>query len=289
MTIVGLRLAIGWHFFQEGAVKLVKGDFKSEGFMQVAKGPLTPLFKAMIWDGDGRARLDQEATLEAWNQYRQQVVDHYGFDDQQAAAAAKKLKFRENQLETLFDDEYVEIEKYLNGLDRRDAYRKDPMRTGVTSLSGQMDTIESEMTKAVKPWLKSINAMWAGLERDLNEIATEEQAKRGQLALSLPARMPPFDTLFINQIIPTFDLVVGIFLILGLFTRLTSLAGAGFLAMIIATQWPGAAGAIPAHYQIVEMAGMLVLAAIGAGRFAGLDFLLNSLRVRCFPPKTETN
>jgi uncharacterized membrane protein YphA (DoxX/SURF4 family) len=143
--------------------------------------------------------------------------------------------------------------------------------------------------KKSRPWLKQIDAMWAGLERDLNEIATDEQARRGQLALSLPARMPPFDTVFIDQVIPTFDLIVGILLILGLFTRLTSLAGAGFLAMIIATQWPGAPGAIPAHYQIIEMAGLLVLAAVGAGRFAGLDFLLNALRVRCFPPKTETN
>ncbi len=287
--IVALRLACGWHFFQEGAVKLVKGDFKSEGFMRAAKGPLTPLFKAMIWDGDGRARLDRQATLDAWAQYRQQVIDHYGYDEKQAAEAAKRLKFRQNQLDTLFDDEGVEIDKYLRGLDRVAAYRKDPMRTGVTSLSGQIDTIQSEMTKASKPWLKSIDEMWAGLERDLNEIATEEQARRGQLALPLPARMPPFDTVFIDQVIPTFDLVVGILLILGLFTRLTSLAGAGFLAMIIATQWPGAPGAIPAHYQIIEMTGLLVLAAIGAGRFAGLDFLLHSLRVRCFPPKTETN
>ena len=35
--------------------------------------------------------------------------------------------------------------------------------------------------------------------------------------------------------------------------------------------------------------GLLVLAAIGAGRFAGLDFLLKSLRMRWFPPKTENN
>jgi uncharacterized membrane protein YphA (DoxX/SURF4 family) len=287
--IVGLRLACGWHFFQEGAVKLVKGDFKSEGFMRVAKGPLTPLFRAMIWDGDGRARLDREATLDAWSQYRQQVIDHYGFDDKQSAEAAKRLKFRESQLDDLFDYEAVEIDKYLRGLDRVAAYRQDPMRTGVTSLAGQIDSIEGDLWKKSRPWLKQIDAMWAGLERDLNEIATDEQARRGQLALSLPARMPPFDTVFIDQVIPTFDLIVGILLILGLFTRLTSLAGAGFLAMIIATQWPGAPGAIPAHYQIIEMAGLLVLAAVGAGRFAGLDFLLNALRVRCFPPKTETN
>jgi len=95
------------------------------------------------------------------------------------------------------------------------------------------------------------------------------------------------DTIFIDQIIPTFDLIVGILLILGLFTRITSLAGAGFLAMIVATQWPGAPGAIPAHYQIIEMFGCLVLAAVGAGRFAGLDFLVDCLLKKCCPPKTE--
>jgi uncharacterized membrane protein YphA (DoxX/SURF4 family) len=286
---VALRLAIGWHFFQEGAVKIVGGDFKSEGFMRVAKGPLTPVFHWMIWDGDGRARLDKEATLEAWNQYRQQVVEHYGFDEKQAKSAEDKLKYREKQLTTLFDEEGVDIDKYLKGLDRRDAYRQDPMRTEITSLRGQIDRIEKEMSQEVRPWLASIDLMWKGLESDLNGLATDEQAQRGTLALGKPARFPPFDTVFIDQIIPTFDLVVGIFLILGLFTRLTSLAGAGFLAMIIATQWPGAPDALPAHYQIVELAGMLVLAAVGAGRFAGLDFLLHCLRVRCFPPKTERN
>jgi uncharacterized membrane protein YphA (DoxX/SURF4 family) len=287
VAIVALRLAIGWHFFQEGAVKLVTGEFKSEGFMRVAKGPFAPVFKAMIWDGDGRARLNKEATLEAWNQYRQQVADHYGFDEQQAEAAAKKLEYREQQLETLFAEEAVEIDKYLRGLERRDNYRQDPMRVGVTSLRGQIDKIEGDMYKAVQPWLKSIDLMWAGLERDLNSIATPEQARRGQLSLTRPARRPPLDTVFIDQVIPTFDLVVGALLILGLFTRLSALAGAGFLAMIIATQWPGAAGAVPAHYQMVEMAGMLVLAAVGAGQFAGLDFLIHSLRVRWFPPRTE--
>ena len=289
MTLVALRLAIGWHFFQEGAVKIIGGDFKSEGFMKVAKGPLTPLFRAMIWDGEGRARLDEEATLEAWNQYRQQIVQHYGFDQKQAKQAQKKLEYRERQLKTLFAEEEADIQKYLKDLDRVAAYRKDPNREQVDALRDQIDQIEREMSKKVTPWLASIDLMWQGLETDLNELATPEQAKRGWLTLPRPARRPPFDTIFINQVIPYFDLVVGILLVLGLFTRLTSLAAAGFLAMIVATQWPGAPGALPAYYQIIEMVGALVLAAVGAGRFAGLDFLLHALWVRVFPPKTESN
>ena len=288
LSIVALRLAIGWHFFREGADKLVSGDFTSVGFMKVSKGPLTPLFHWFIWDEDGRARLDRDGTLQAWSQYCEQVGAHYSFDAKQAAKAKEVLKLREQQFTSLLDDNAADIDEYFKGLDRRDKYRKDASRMEVASLRGQVETIERELSQKLSGWLSSIDAMWKGLENDLNALATPEQAGRGHLALGKPGRKL-MDTIFIDQIIPTFDLLVGILLIVGLFTRITSLAGAGFLAMIVATQWPGAPGAIPAHYQIIEMFGCLVLAAVGAGQFAGLDFLVKCLLRRCCPPKTENN
>ena len=284
VAIVALRLAIGWHFYREGADKIIAGDFTSVGFMEVAKGPLTPVFHAMVWDRDGRARLDLEGTKELWNQYRQQVVEHYGFDETQAKAAETSLERREAQLKTLFDENAEDIQQYLNGLERRDRYHKEPDRMEVTSLRGQVDQIERELKKARGPWLATIGAIWEGLEEDLNGLATEEQAGRGRLLLQKPARKL-LDTEFMDQIIPTFDILVGICLILGLCTRLASLAGAGFLTTIIATQWPGAEGALPTYYQVIEMISMLVLAAIGAGRWAGLDFLVHHLYLRCCSPK----
>jgi uncharacterized membrane protein YphA (DoxX/SURF4 family) len=286
LAIVALRLAIGWHFFREGAEKLVSGTFSSAGFMKVAKGPLTPLFHWFVWDLDGRVRLDRVVTLEAWNQYREQVGAHFGFDQKQADKAKEVQRFREQQLLTLLEDNAEDIAKYFQGLDRRDKYRQEASRMEVTSLRGQVETIEKELGRDLNGWLGKIDAMWKGLENDLNALATPEQASRGHLALGKPGRKL-MDTVFIDQIIPTFDLLVGILLMLGLFTRITSLAGAGFLGMIVATQWPGAPGAIPAHYQAIEMFGCLVLAAVGAGQFAGLDFLVKCLLRRCCPPKTE--
>jgi uncharacterized membrane protein YphA (DoxX/SURF4 family) len=286
LAIVALRLAIGWHFFREGADKLVSGNFSSAGFMVIAKGPLTPLFHWFVWDLDGRVRLDREGTLEAWNQYREQVVAHFGFDDKQAAKAKEAQKLREQQFTWLLDENAEDIDKYFQGLERRDRYRADASRTEVASLRDQLGTIEQDLTRDRNSWLGNIDTIWKGLENDLNALATPEQAARGDLALGKPGRKL-MDTVFIDQIIPTFDLVVGILLILGLFTRITSLAGAGFLAMIVATQWPGAPGAVPAHYQTIEMFGCLVLAAVGAGRFAGLDFLVGCLLKKCCPPKTE--
>ena len=287
LSIVALRLAIGWHFFREGADKLVSGTFTSVGFMKVSKGPLTPLFHWFIWDEDGRARLDRIGTLEAWDQYREQVANHYGFDPKQAAKAKEVQKFREEQFTYLLDDNAGDIDEYYKGLDRRDKYRQDDSRMEVASLRGQVDTIEGELGQKLSGWLTSIDAMWKGLEKDLNALATPEQAGRGHLALGKPGRKP-MDTVFIDQIIPTFDLLVGILLIFGLFTRITSLAGAGFLAMIVATQVAGGSGSDPGplsdHRDVrLPRVGCDWSRAIRRPRFPCQVSAAGS----CCPPKTE--
>ena len=78
----------------------------------------------------------------------------------------------------------------------------------------------------------------------------------------------------IDSVVPYFDLTVGILLILGLGTRITALIGSTFLAMIVATQLPGVPGAQDTINQIIEMGGLLVLAAIGGGQFGGLDYFV---------------
>ena len=87
LAIVALRLAVGWHFFREGADKITAGDFTSASFMEASKGPFAPVFRGMTWDGDGLARLEEKATLDDWNQYREQVGRQYGFDKKQVAKA----------------------------------------------------------------------------------------------------------------------------------------------------------------------------------------------------------
>jgi uncharacterized membrane protein YphA (DoxX/SURF4 family) len=311
VALVALRLAVGWHFYREGADKIIEGNFTSVGFFKTAKGPLVPLYQYFIWDRDGRARLDQQATLDAWTQYRQRVVDHYGFEEQQQEQAERVFAYRagdpddesaqvnerDGQLTRFFKENKEDIKEYLNGLERRDRNRHDAARQGVESLRGQSEQIEKDLQKKVGPWLSGLDLLWKGYEEDLNNLATEEQAGRGWVKLGKPGRHF-LDNIFIDQIIPYFDLLVGACLILGLGTRVMALAGAGFLASIVGTQWPGAPGSIATYYQVIEVFAMLVLAAFGAGRFAGLDFFFDWLRLRyckrscCAPkqgPKTENN
>lgn len=286
MAVVALRLAVGWHFFREGADKMTAGDFSSAGFMEAAKGPLAPTFRNMVWDVDGLARLDENATLDAWNQYRVQVGRRYGFDGTQTAEAEKVYEARKKQLQGFFEQYAEDIEIYRKGVERRARNREDAAYAEIASLEGQAARIKGENKRDGALLLESLAAIRRGYEGELNALATEEQAGRGPIVMKRPARKP-VDTVFIDSIIPTFDLAVGALLIAGLFTRPTCLAGAGFLATIIATQWPGAPGAIPAHYQIVEMFALLVLAAIGAGRFFGLDFFVSLIWTPSLREKTK--
>ena len=90
-----------------------------------------------------------------------------------------------------------------------------------------------------------------------------------------------FDSNFVDRWIPYFDIIVGACLILGLFTRPAALAGGLFLLSVCLSQWPLAYGATPIFYQGVEMLALFFLAAIGAGQFAGLDFILSGLWRTC--------
>ena len=56
--LVVLRLSLGWHFLYEGVWKIEnQSKFTAEPFLSEAKGPVAPLFYAMLDDVDGTKRL----------------------------------------------------------------------------------------------------------------------------------------------------------------------------------------------------------------------------------------
>jgi thiosulfate dehydrogenase [quinone] large subunit len=79
---------------------------------------------------------------------------------------------------------------------------------------------------------------------------------------------------------------VGLFLILGLFTRLASLAGIGFLLLFYFANPPfiGYFYSLPTegsylvvNKNLVELCALVVILVTGSGRFAGLDRILHAL------------
>ena len=286
ICLVALRVAVGWHFFREGADKM-QSNWSSAGFFSNAKGPLADVYKSMIWDAEGRYRLHLDTTLEAWDRYRARAAAHYGFDEAQKKQAAEVLKQHEAQLRWVLESNAEEIAKYFRNLERREKQRQQAEMEQVASLREQGSSLEADLKKARGPWLATIDKLWASYQQQMTAVATPEQLRQGELDLELPGRRP-LDTEFLNDVIPYFDMAVGACLILGFCTRLAALAGAGFLASVVLTQWPGAPGAMPTYYQVVEMLALLVIAATGAGRFAGLDYFVEAVRLRMFPPKLAT-
>jgi uncharacterized membrane protein YphA (DoxX/SURF4 family) len=83
-------------------------------------------------------------------------------------------------------------------------------------------------------------------------------------------------------VIPWFDLIVGSLLILGLFSRLASLAGAGFLLSVLATQPPWVPDVVTSgpgsvYLYVIEFAALLVIFATCAGRNFGVDYFIHAI------------
>jgi len=59
ITIVVLRVVIGWHFLYEGIAKLTKPGWSAAGFLLQSRGPFADLFHWMAADPDRLAIVNQ--------------------------------------------------------------------------------------------------------------------------------------------------------------------------------------------------------------------------------------
>jgi len=287
--VLALRVVIGWHFFKEGTGKLQDPKPFSANFFGAAKGPFASTYARLVWDADGTARFDPQATRIAWESFRDRAKNHYQFDADQIDQSQKIIDRRIEQLGTYLDANGAAISEYLWWVERRDQNQADPKRREyreVASLKGQADKLESKVKADRGPWLAEIDRLQRDFEREINGLATPQQRSRGELRGGKPGRRW-LDSEAIDKVIPYFDLTVGALLVVGLFTRLAALAGAGFLATVVLSQFPGSAGAAPSYYQAIEMVALICLAALGAGQFAGLDVVIRALRCKCCPPRQE--
>lgn len=176
----------------------------------------------------------------------------------------------------------TEIIAHFATMERLEGFEQDGINrrkvgTYVESLRGQIDTIESDRNKKLKGWKKEIADLWSSLERQVNDLAVADQAEQSELPLERIYAPSDSNLSWINRIIPWFDVIVGSLLILGLFSRLASLAAAGFLLSVLATQPFWIPGSNPTYLYMIEFAALLVIFATCAGRNFGLDYFIHSI------------
>ena len=163
----------------------------------------------------------------------------------------------------------------LDGFER-DGEDRDKVALDVSSLRGQVDKIQEDRTKEMAKWKAEVSEIWDSLETQINSLAVGKQKREtGTLPLHRPYAQKNSRHALVNKIIPWFDVTVGVLLIFGLFTRWASLAAAGFLFSVLLTQPFWVPGAQPTHYQAIEMVACIVLCAVSAGRFGGLDYFFS--------------
>jgi len=257
----------------EGATKVRGNDFSSVGFLNAAKGPLADKFQSLIWDHDGKIRLDQKRVIEIFKAGAEDASKHFGFTEEQNQELAKVTKqFTDKLNDEVYKPASDDIIKFTKGQERIAKMESSDMYQ-LESMLGQKDKIKTELATGVKPTLTKVEEVWNQYENRLNAIANSTQWDSvGRYQLVKPGQ-GPLSTDTVDKIIPIFDMVIGILLIIGLLTPVASILAALFLLSVVLTQMPGYPGTAPTYFQAVEAIALLVLAATDAGRYAGLDFL----------------
>jgi uncharacterized membrane protein YphA (DoxX/SURF4 family) len=303
VMLVVLRLSLGCHFLYEGLWKIAnRKTFSAEPFLAEAKGPLAPLFYAMVPDIDGTERLTYEkdaqglprltkgkpvvkaeSTLAAWQALKDRAVEDYRMTEEQQAEADKLLKRYQAMLKEYLDDNAEEIVAYLGSLSRFQA-EKEQGGNNAPYYKKRMWDRRQDLRKEVKVWLAYIDTLGDDFKNDLWNLLDDQRQARGYF----PAGWNPFAWPQMEQInfAVTYGLTaIGLCLMLGLFTRPAALGGAAFMVFVILTQpnWPtiyppaGPEGghALIINKDFVEMVALLLLATTAAGRWGGLDAFLS--------------
>jgi uncharacterized membrane protein YphA (DoxX/SURF4 family) len=280
LFLILLRTAIGWHFTVEGLAKFDE-PFSAEGYFRNATGPLARYYRGLIPDGNGVERLTTDAQglpenlKSRWAADLERHAAHYGFTTDQRQQAAQALADASAEADEWFRsrENRNKIEEYFGNLGRVMRTERDPnalasARKLASSERKKLETTRKELMAPIEGWTTTLRERWTAL-------ATDEQKARG------PDVQPWTELDWINWGTKYGLVAAGIGLMAGLFTRLSALYGAVFLAMLYLAMppWPGAPPAPgPGHDWIVnnhliEALACLVLVALPTGQWIGLDAL----------------
>jgi len=209
-----------------------------------------------------------------------------GMSEEQQKAADAILAVRRSQLKDYLAGEATAIAEWQHELFRLQQWESAEGARGIPFEEARISEKRAETKSASAPWLAQVRTIERGLHHDLrnvlNAVQEKDAAVQSQLE-TLLADAKDRQLHRLNVAVTCLVLAVGVCLMLGLFTRLASLAGMLFLVSVVATQPPWVPGAITEvfYYQLVEFAALLALFASRAGQWAGLDFIIRALFSKC--------
>ncbi len=238
LAIVLLRFGIGYHFYMEGASKVRDRNFKSEGFLKGAEGPLASQFHNLIWDYDGKVRLDQKGLKKRFEEAAAGAKEHFKLTDQQTKPLNKLRDEYLERIDEAFADGGDDINKYFVYMRKLEQADKNVVYDEVRSLAAQKRKVAKESHASIEDTLATIDVIWEQYEGRLNTFCNKEQFQAaGYYHFDRPGE-GPLTSSMVDKIIPIFDMCVGILLMIGLLTPLVSFVAAMFLLSVVLSQMP---------------------------------------------------
>lgn len=207
-----------------------------------------------------------------------------GISEEQRDAADRLFQQHYIRLVDYIEEHRADIEDYHHKLSRLKAMTESDARGELPYLEERILKKRAELNTIPRPWVADVQAEEDVFYSKLASLAAEEQLQNSSFAAKLEKTLHPTSpVVWVDRIVTWVILIVGGCLILGLFTRLAAVAGAAFLLSAMSTQPPWAEGVLETvklltAYQGIEFVALLVLAATGAGAWAGLDGLIRGHR-----------
>jgi uncharacterized membrane protein YphA (DoxX/SURF4 family) len=269
--------------------------FTSLSYLQSAAGPFRPLYRGLVSDIDGLARLTPQAAQAALDQRYGEIVRHYRSAgkpftaEQQNKLAAARDAMKASIAATLEAPAFrTRLADYRQ---LRDRVREDGGRWNTPFSHERLDADRKQLDTIAGDLLGFVNEPLAELAVATQSIATVDQLGAG------PLPRPGDPAGWIDRMIRWGLTAIGACLLLGLFTPVAAVAAAAQLAMFYfaSPPWPGLpAATLGGHYlyvdrNLIEMVAAGVIATTGSGRWAGLDGLVHQLRKARRLPCYSTN
>ena len=301
-ALVALRVCVGWHFFYEGMYKYKHPESSADNYFLSAKGPFAETFRELVEDPYGQERLNlawvnpkkQTPYLETrWAQLREQFLQFYDLqnDKKMADRTLRLMRLRLAAVSEYLDGEAEQIAEYRANYDRLKKAEAE-VKLGAPFQQKRIHDMRTKIFGQIRPWIAQINKTEKAYLLDMRSSLTAAQLAKGPL--------PPQEStlVWIDWLTKWTVMLVGFCLLVGLFTRLASFAGAGFLLLVILAQpalpyvypppHPSAGHSLIVNKEVIEMMVLVALMMLPVGRWGGLDFFIHhGIMQKLFPPKTK--
>jgi uncharacterized membrane protein YphA (DoxX/SURF4 family) len=283
-SLAFLRIVVGLHFFLEGLNHLRDPDWSSAGFRKAAVGPLADWYRsalpqtgdwsATVGGSDARSVAEvskawQESVVTSWRSLLDARAKRAALAPDLRAAAEKSLTSAQEELATYATGIEEDLADYRLQVKRLAGMERKPGAAEIPFERERVTKKKKELGGLAAGWMKDAAAIGQKLVAEWDAQLPSDADRARAAAAAEPTALWKGDR-FVSWSLVT----IGACLVLGFLTRFNAMGGVCFLASVIASQPFWAAGAQPTYDQWVEVAALLVIAAVPTGGWSGLDFFL---------------